>query len=150
MSSKGLNIVLRAVDKTFKKGAEQIQVLRQLDLEIVAGESLTILGASGVGKSTLLYLIGTLEHPDGGELLIDGKSIFTQPLSQLAAFRNLHMGFIFQFHHLLKDFDAQENVAMPLLVRGVARRLAMDKAAEMLQQVGLGKRLNHRSGEKRG
>lgn len=145
--SKGLVIALTGVQKRFVKGGEEIVVLHDLDLQVGSGESVTILGASGSGKSTLLYLIGTLEKPDAGKLLIDGETMYEKTHSDLARFRNQRLGFVFQFHHLLKDFNALENVAMPLLVRGESRLQAMEKSAAMLQRVGLSHRLQHRPGE---
>ncbi len=147
MSEAGLSFRLRGVYKCFKKGSNPVEVLTGVDLEIGAGESLTILGASGVGKSTLLHVIGGLERPDQGEVLLDGKSVWQQNEAALADFRNQFMGFVFQFHHLLKDFSAAENVAMPLAIRGISHRKALLKARQLLEEVGLGERLNHRPGE---
>lgn len=145
--SNGLAVEIRGLRKQFQKGTETIEVLRGLDFAITPGEVVTILGASGVGKSTLLYIMGALERPEAGEVLVDGAPLYAKSPNELAFFRNRYMGFIFQFHHLLKDFDAEENVAMPLLMRGENRAAALQKAAMMLERVGLQQRRRHRPGE---
>lgn len=120
------------------------QVLKGINLTIKAGEQVAILGQSGSGKSTLLHLLGMLDDPSEGKLFIDGVDVTELDETQRADFRNQHMGFIYQFHHLLMEFSAVENVAMPLLIAGVKPKEANKKAKELLQQVGLSHRLNHR------
>jgi lipoprotein-releasing system ATP-binding protein len=122
-------------------------VLRDIDLTIRQGEQIAVMGASGSGKSTLLHLLGGLDTPSGGQIRIDGKPIERLNAVQLGRLRNRALGFIYQFHHLLPEFTALENVAMPLLVRGVSSAKAADEAARMLDRVGLSGRLTHKPGE---
>ena len=137
----------RGLTKRFAEGKLDVTVLQGVDLQVNAGETLAIVGASGSGKSTLLHLLGGLDSPTtGSETLMD------QPLNQLSpqkqgALRNQHLGFIYQFHHLLAEFTAQENVAMPLRIRRDDKQDCMDRAAEMLRSVGLGQRMTHRPAE---
>lgn len=137
----------RGLTKRFAEGKLDVTVLQGVDLQIQAGETLAIVGASGSGKSTLLHLLGGLDAPSTGSV-----SLMGQPLHQLSpqkqgALRNQHLGFIYQFHHLLAEFSAQENVAMPLRIRRDAKEDCMDRAAEMLRAVGLGQRMAHRPAE---
>jgi lipoprotein-releasing system ATP-binding protein len=143
----GLSVEARALSKNFQKAGETIQVLNNLEISVAAGETVSILGASGAGKSTLLYVLGTLEAAQSGELWIGGERLTSQGGAMLAEFRNRRLGFVFQFHHLLKDFSAEENVAMPLWVRGEKRLAAMMEARLALERVGLAHRLKHRPGE---
>ena len=138
--------VLQAKDvtKRFVDGANSITVLEQVNLEVYAGEMLGILGASGSGKSTLLHLLGGLDKPSEGKLFIQQQDVARLNPTQLGLLRNQHLGFVYQFHHLLPEFTALENVAMPLLIAGVSADEARDKAATILQQVGLGPRLKHK------
>ena len=137
----------RGLTKRFAEGKLDVTVLQGVDLQVKAGETLAIVGASGSGKSTLLHLLGGLDAPTTGSV-----SLMGQPLHQLnpqkqGALRNQHLGFIYQFHHLLAEFSAQENVAMPLRIRRDAKEDCMDRAAEMLRAVGLQERLTHRPAE---
>jgi lipoprotein-releasing system ATP-binding protein len=137
----------RGLTKRFAEGKLDVTVLQGVDLQVQAGETLAIVGASGSGKSTLLHLLGGLDAPTTGSV-----SLMGQPLNQLSpqkqgALRNQHLGFIYQFHHLLAEFSAQENVAMPLRIRRDAKEDCMDRAAEMLRAVGLGQRMAHRPAE---
>ncbi len=124
-----------------------IHVLRGLELEVRAGETLSIAGPSGSGKSTLLHLLGGLDRPTEGTVRLGGRDLDALDDRELAALRNRHVGFVFQFHHLLRDFSAVENVMMPRLVAGEDRASARRRAARLLEQVGLGERLAHRPAE---
>ncbi len=137
----------RNISKTFRQGSKRIEVLARIDLKLEAGQSLAIVGASGAGKSTLLHILGGLDEPDEGEVLVEGLSLWQQPEVKRGEIRNRTMGFVYQFHHLLPEFTALENVAMPLLIRGTPVREARQAATELLQRVGLGERLNHKPGE---
>src|SRR5574341_977398 len=125
----------------------RIEVLADLALEVAAGEAVAIVGQSGVGKSTLLHLLGTLDRPTDGTVLFDGVDVFALSEREQALFRNREIGFIFQFHHLLPDFTALENVMMPALIRGVGAAQAETQARTLLARVGLGERLTHKPGE---
>jgi len=125
-------------------------VLNGIDLSINKGEVLAIVGASGVGKSTFLHILGGLDRPTSGKVLYGNVDVFTLDANRIARFRNEHVGFVFQFHHLLPEFSALENVMMPALIRGMNREQAGDSAAQMLNDVGLGGRLLHRPGEMSG
>lgn len=138
---------LRGVGKEFSGPGERVSVLRGVDLSIQSGESLAIVGASGSGKSTLLQLLGTLDTPSAGEIFFLGKDLKRLGGRDRAALRNREVGFVFQFHHLLPEFTALENVMMPLLIRGETRRAAADTAGACLDEVGLGERLEHKPGE---
>ena len=132
--------------KIFTSNGNKVEVLNGLDLEITAGASLAIVGASGVGKSTLLHILGTLERPTAGRVLWEGEEVFRLSDEKLAAFRNRKIGFVFQFHHLLPEFNALENVMMPALIARRPKAEARERAATILAQVGLANRLTHRIG----
>lgn len=133
--------------KTFTDGSLSVEVLKDINLEIDAGSKIAIVGASGSGKSTLLHLLGGLDLPSAGEVLIDNKTMSGLSDKERGQFRNQYLGFVYQFHHLLPEFSAVENVAMPLLIRGVNKKEAYEKAKEYLTRVGLDKRLEHRPSE---
>lgn len=138
---------VRDVYKSFLKGQGRIEVLRGASLSIAAGEMVSIVGASGAGKSTLLHIMGTLEAPERGEVMYRNTSLSRMDAAALADFRNQHLGFVFQFHHLLSEFSALENVAMPALIRRWSRTQAFAAARTALEEVGLSKRIAHRPGE---
>jgi lipoprotein-releasing system ATP-binding protein len=142
-----LTLEATALARHFDEGQRRIDVLRGLDLKVGKGQSVAVVGESGVGKSTLLHLLGALDRPDGGEVKLAGRNVFELPAAELARVRNRAVGFIFQFHYLLGDFDAEENVMLPLLVGGVSRAEARKRARDMLERVGLGQRLTHRPGQ---
>lgn len=141
--------VLACVDlhKTYHTGRVAVPVLEGVSLEVQAGQSLAIVGASGSGKSTLLHLLGGLDEPTSGSVRIKGRDLASLSQAQLGFLRNDALGFVYQFHHLLPEFTALENVAMPLLIRRLGATEAYEKAATMLQEVGLGQRLRHRPSE---
>jgi lipoprotein-releasing system ATP-binding protein len=129
--------------KTFVKDGTPIEVLRSIDLEIRRGETLAITGRSGAGKSTLLQILGTLDRPSAGRVVLDGHDVFGFPEARLAAFRGSFVGFVFQFHHLLPELTTLENASMPALIARRPRSEASARAESMLQRVGLGHRLTH-------
>lgn len=140
-------ISCRNLRKSYFQGKLEVPVLMGIDLDILAGETLAIVGASGSGKSTLLHVLGGLDAPTGGDIRIMGQNIATINEEERCKLRNRSLGFIYQFHHLLPEFSALENVAMPLLIRRISNSEAYDRAAELLKQVGLGHRLTHTPGE---
>ncbi len=137
----------RALRRSFRQGSSELAVLQDVNLQIMAGERVAVVGASGSGKSTLLQLLGGLDMPSAGQVLVDGQDVATLTESQRGALRNRALGFVYQFHHLLAEFSALENVAMPLLVRRAPAGEAQAAAMAMLSQVGLAKRLTHRPSE---
>ncbi|HPL96474.1 MAG TPA: ABC transporter ATP-binding protein [Smithellaceae bacterium] len=140
-------IILENLSKTFIKDGNRIEVLRNLNLEIKKGESLAVVGVSGAGKSTLIHILGTLDHPTSGTLAINGQNVFEWNEKKLAAFRNKMIGFVFQFNNLLPEFSALENTIMPALISGLKKKEAVDKARQVLEEVGLEQRLKHKPGE---
>jgi len=143
------NLALRCqnLERAFQLGPETIQILKGVNFEVKAGERVAIMGASGAGKSTLLNLLGALDAPDAGEVWIAGEQVNGLSESERAKLRNRCLGFVFQFHHLLPEFSALENVAMPLWLRGQSRKASTVKAQEVLNRVGLDKRQQHKPSE---
>ena len=141
--------MLDAVDlsKVYRTPAADIVIFEGLNLSVAKGDLLAVIGPSGAGKSTLLHLLGGLDTPTAGKVLFRREDVFALDSARLAEFRNRHVGFVFQFHHLLPEFTAAENAAMPLLVRGNTRDEALSRAGQLLERVGLGARLEHKVGE---
>jgi len=135
------------LSKIYKENSSQIEVLKQIDIQVNASEMIAIVGASGSGKSTLLHLLGGLDKPTAGKVIIAGKEIAKLSEEGKCRLRNHHLGFVYQFHHLLPEFTALENVCMPLLIRNIEPSVATTKAEHLLDLVGLKKRLHHKIGE---
>jgi lipoprotein-releasing system ATP-binding protein len=140
-------LTCRHLAKRYQDGNREIEVLKSVDFKVNAGESVSIVGASGSGKSTLLHLLGGLDEASAGEVLVMGQNIQQMSQRQQGEWRNRHLGFIYQFHHLLAEFTALENVALPLLIRGISKSAALAQAAEMIGLVGLEQRITHKPGE---
>ena len=138
---------VRNINKGFNSSGARIDILKKLDLDLAAGETLSVVGASGIGKSTLLNILGTLDRPDSGKLFFQGEDVLAYDDVRLARFRNEFIGFVFQFHHLLPEFSALENTMMPALINKQSRDQARAAAETILARVGLQHRLSHRVGE---
>jgi lipoprotein-releasing system ATP-binding protein len=144
-----MSSLLEVIDlrKSFGSGASRVDVLNGINLSVSAGETIALVGASGAGKSTLLHIIGTLDRPSTGKVFCNGKDLFQLNDMAIAAFRNRSIGFVFQFHHLLPEFSALENVMMPALISGMDKVEARSHAEALLGDVGLDHRLTHKPGE---
>lgn len=143
----GAVLACRDLHKSYGEGEIRVDVLLGVDLEIMRGDTVAILGASGSGKSTLLHLLGGLDLPNRGEVRVNGELFSAMPEAERGYVRNRYMGFVYQFHHLLPEFTTLENVCMPLLIGGEKTLQARNAAAEVLERVGLGRRLKHKPGE---
>lgn len=137
----------QSLGKTYRDGDRSVVVLNGIEFSLEAGEKVAIVGASGCGKSTLLNLLGGLDNPTNGQVLVRGKDLSGLTEKSLCELRNKQIGFVYQFHHLLSEFDARENVAMPLLIGGIGRNEAWQRADNMLERVGLAHRQEHRPGQ---
>jgi lipoprotein-releasing system ATP-binding protein len=144
---RGAAVSVRNLTKVYAHSGVNIEVLRGLNFDLLPGEMASVVGASGVGKSTLLHVLGTLDTPTSGTITFDGVDVTSMDATQLAEFRNNEIGFVFQFHHLLPEFTALENAMMPGLINRLPRATAAEKATTMLRRLGLGARLLHRPGE---
>ena len=140
-------VSIRGLCKSFENSGVHIDVLKEVNLDLNAGETLAIVGASGIGKSTLLHILGTLDRPDSGTYLFQGEDVFVFDNDRLAQFRNESFGFVFQFHYLLPEFSALENTMMPALIKGLSKQKAGDAAEAILVRVGLKDRLYFRVGK---
>ena len=145
--SNDLVLACYNVSRTYQDGKLKVDVIQNLDLEVKPGESVSIVGASGSGKSTLLHIMGGLDTPSSGEVRLMGQPLKDVGQKDLGLLRNQHLGFVYQFHHLLPEFTALENVKMPLLIGKVSKAEAEKRAIEMLEKVGLGSRIDHRPSE---
>ena len=141
---------VHGLNKVYQLGAQRIHVLRDLELHVAYGEMVAIVGASGVGKSTLLHLLGGLDRADSGQIVVADTDLRALDDSSLVRFRNRNVGFVFQFHHLMSEFDATENVEMPMRVARESGSVARRRAVDLLSRVGLGERLTHRPSEMSG
>ena len=140
-------VAIRDLHKSYNDSRQRIDILKGIDFDIAAGETLAVVGASGIGKSTFLHILGTLDRPDQGQLLFKGEDVFKFDDDKLARFRNKSIGFVFQFHHLLPEFSALENAMMPALIHGLSKTSAMETAEAILDRVDLKDRLHHRVGK---
>jgi lipoprotein-releasing system ATP-binding protein len=150
MTENGSSVILegRQLRKVYHEDdGSELTILDGVDIEVSRGEAIAVVGASGAGKSTLLHLLGCLDRPTSGAVLLNGQSVADLPARQLAAVRNAQIGFVFQFHHLLREFTALENVMMPMLIGGRSRRDAQDAAGSLLGEVGLSARVTHKASE---
>ena len=144
MSDNGAFVAVSGLNKFYEAGSGRLHVLRDVDLEVRRGEMVAIVGASGVGKSTLLHLLGGLDRADSGSIRVGGTELLSLSDLSLVEFRNRNVGFVFQFHHLLPEFDARENVEMPMRIARMPLDEARRRASELLTRVGLAERLTHR------
>ncbi|MGH9238956.1 MAG: ABC transporter ATP-binding protein [Vicinamibacterales bacterium] len=144
MSDNGAFVAVNGLNKFYEAGSGRLHVLRDVDLEVRRGEMVAIVGASGVGKSTLLHLLGGLDRADSGSIRVGGTELLSLSDLSLVEFRNRNVGFVFQFHHLLPEFDARENVEMPMRIARMPLDEARRRASELLTRVGLAERLTHR------
>ncbi|MGB7573703.1 MAG: ABC transporter ATP-binding protein [Thermodesulfobacteriota bacterium] len=140
-------IQVQKLFKSYGNGTKRVEVLKGVDLTFSQSEKVAIVGASGVGKTTLLHVLGTLDRPTSGKILYEGKDIYTLNAKSLALFRNREIGFVFQFHHLLPEFNALENTMMPCLIQGIPKEESVSRAEAILTLVGLKERLSHKPGE---
>jgi len=147
MSDHALVLRARGLAKTYGKGATAVEVLKAIDLDVAQSEKVAIVGSSGSGKSTLLHLLGGLDAPSAGQVTLAGSDLSHLSVSALDRLRNQYLGFIYQFHHLLDEFTAAENVALPLRIRGLSKEESLERAHAMLMAVGLQKRVMHTPGE---
>lgn len=147
MSSSSDILICRSVVRRFLEGESTLEVLSGVDLSVQESERIAIIGTSGSGKTTLLQIMGGLDDPTSGEVIIGGHSLASTGEDEKGMLRNRYLGFVYQFHHLLPEFTAQENVAMPLMIRREPRADALASAAKLLERVGLGERLGHKPGE---
>jgi len=147
LESKELVVSIRGLVKIYHPGGGEVRALQGVDLDLEPGEMVAVVGASGAGKSTLLHVIGALDRPTAGEVFFKGERLFQRSDAELARFRNRSLGFVFQFHHLLPEFSALENVMIPGLLGGVPRQEVEARAQNLVERLGLGQRRNHRPSE---
>jgi len=147
MSETPLPLRCEGLSRRFREGGLDVQVLRGVDLQVRSGEALAVMGTSGSGKSTLLHLLGGLDAPTAGEVWVQERRLGSMGEAARGHLRNRALGFVYQFHHLLPEFTAEENVALPLLIRGLAVNVARERARTILDRVGLAERLRHKPGE---
>ncbi len=140
-------IFTRGLEKSYAMGSGEVMALSGVDLEVAHGEMLAIMGVSGAGKTTLLHILGALDRPTKGEVILEGKSLHERSEVELARLRNQYVGFVFQFHHLLPEFSGLENVMIPGMLRGARKKEVEEQAKELLSRIGLADRWNHRPGE---
>ena len=140
-------ITIKGLNKVFSTPGGPIQVLKDIDFSLNKGEMTALMGPSGAGKSTLLHILGTLDRPSSGEVLYSGENVFGLGNDELSEFRNRTIGFVFQFHHLMPEFNAMENAMMPALISGLSRKESRGKAEHLLEAVGLSERLLHKPGQ---
>jgi lipoprotein-releasing system ATP-binding protein len=140
----------QSIYKSYQDAESEVKILQNVSLELQAGETLAILGSSGSGKSTLLHILGTLDAPDSGKVYFEDECLSNLSAKKQAKFRNSQLGFVYQFHHLLPEFSAQENVAMPLLIAGIEKKQAFEKADALLERVGLSHRVSHKPSQMSG
>lgn len=140
-------VQVKNLQRSFNMGNQTVDVLNGITMTIQRGEMVAIIGASGAGKSTLLHILGTLDRPTKGEVLFEGKNMFSASETDLASFRNRRIGFVFQFHHLLPEFTALENAYLPALIQKIPKHTAIESAKSLLSEVGLSHRFDHKPGE---